>query len=76
MRPYFSGPISSDFLKYFSMFRSVAHFSEHVGRPCSMRWVRRMKKRFVCLQSAREEAKKNMDFELLAEIEMGKFKLE
>lgn len=76
MAHYFGEGACADFLKYFSIFGSVVHFSEHVGRPCSIRWARRMKRRFVGLQKARREARESMDIELLADIEMGKFKLE
>lgn len=76
MSRYFSVGSCADFLKYFSLFRSSVHFSEHVGRPCSKRWISRMKKRFLSLERARAKAKEDMDFELLAEIETGAFKLD
>lgn len=75
MEPYFGGPAGRDFLKYFHIFRSSVHFSEHVGRVCCERWMKRMKSRFLRLERARAEARKNMDMELLAEIELGEFKL-
>lgn len=74
MVSYFNEGMCADFLKYFSLFGSVVHFSEHVGKPCSIRWVRRMKRRFVALEKARIEARRDMDIELLADIESGKFK--
>lgn len=75
MTHYFKSGACADFLKYFSIFRTAVHFSEHTGRPCSARWTARMKSRFVQLESARLEAKNNLDFELTADIETGKFKL-
>lgn len=76
MTHYFRKGICQDFLKYFSLFRSTVHFSEHVGRPCSVRWAKRMRSRFIRLEKARIEAKEEMDFEALADIETGKFKLD
>lgn len=76
MTHYFGKGICRDFLKYFSIFRSTVHFSEHVGRPCSVRWAKRMQSRFVRLERARLEARESMDFEALADIETGKFKLD
>lgn len=76
MAHYFRSGACADFLKYFSLFRSTVHFSEHVGRPCSNRWVMRMKSRFVRLERARREAKDNLDFETVADIETGRFKLD
>ena len=76
MTHYFKEGVCADFLKYFSLFGSVVHFSEHIGKPCSVRWAMRMKRRFVRLERARDEARRNMDIELLADIESGKFKLD
>lgn len=76
MRHYFRKGCCFDFLKYFSRFRTDVHFSEHVGRPCSKRWTKRMKRRFLALERARSFAKEDMDIELVAEIEMGNFKLD
>jgi hypothetical protein len=75
MTCYFKSGACADFLKYFSVFRTISHFSEHVGRPCSLRWANRMKSRFVRLEAARAKARADLDFELLADIETGKFKL-
>jgi len=76
MTHYFKEGLCTDFLKYFVLFGNVVHFSEHVGKPCSVRWAMRMKARFRRLQSARDEARRSMDIELLADIESGKYKLD
>lgn len=76
MRHYFKKGVCLDFLKYFSNFRTDVHFSEHMGRPCSKRWTKRLKRRFLALEGVRRVAKKDMDIELVAEIEMGNFKLD
>jgi len=75
MTRYFRGELSMEFLKYFCAFRSSFHFSEHTGRPCSARWAKRMKSRFLRLEKAHEDARKSLDFELLSEIEMGNLKV-
>jgi hypothetical protein len=46
-----------------------------VGKPCSKRWTKRMKSKLLKLESAHLKARSDMDFDLLADIEMGKFKL-
>ena len=75
MTRYFRGSTGYEFLRYFLLFRTTVHFSEHVGLPCSVRWSKKMKRRLLKLESLHSEAKRNMDFERLAEIEMGEFKL-
>jgi hypothetical protein len=72
---YFRDGLGYEFLRYFLIFRSSVHFSEHVGLPCSKRWRNRMKSRFNRLERAHSDAKREMDFEKLASIEMGEFKL-
>jgi hypothetical protein len=76
MTHYFKEGLCADFLKYFVLFGSVVHFSEHVGKPCSVRWAMRMKSRFRRLERARDEARRSMDIELLADIESGRFELD
>lgn len=75
MTRYFESGLKYGFLRYFLLFRCDVHFSEHIGVPCSKRWVKRMKSKFLKLESAHSKARLDMDLELLAEIEMGKFKL-
>jgi len=75
MSRYFKRDLGYDFLKYFLSFRTTVHFSEHSGRPCSKRWTEKMKRKFVRLENEHSRAKKELDFEKLAEIEMGQFKL-
>lgn len=75
MTRYFGDGLGYEFLRYFLAFRSSVHFSEHVGMPCSKRWVNRMKSRLRTLERAHAEAKRSMDFESLADLETGKYKL-
>lgn len=75
MARYFGRGLKYEFLRYFLLFRSAVHFSEHVGRPCNKRWVARMKSRLLKLERVHAAAKADMDFERVAEIETGKFRL-
>lgn len=75
MTRYFRGAIGYEFVRYFLTFRCDVHFPLHVGRPCNKRWVKRMKSRFLALEREHARSKSEMDFERLADIEMGKFKL-
>lgn len=75
MTQYFGGGLGYDFVRYFALFRCSTRFPEHVGRPCSKRWVKRMKSRFLALERERDRARREMDLEALADIEMGKFEL-
>ncbi len=72
---YFGTRIRLAFLKYFLTFRGAFHFREHTGFYCSLRYLKNMKRQLVSLERAREKAKKDLDFELVAEIEMGDYKL-
>lgn len=75
MTRYFESGLNYEFLRYFLLFRCDVHFSEHIGRSCSKRWVKRMRSKFLKLEAAHAKAKAEMDIEKIADIEMGKFKL-
>lgn len=75
MAKYFGDGLGYEFLRYFLLFRSSVHFSEHVGIMCSERWVKRMKSRLLRLESVHSKARQEMDIEKLADIEMGRFEL-
>jgi hypothetical protein len=75
MTKYFETPIRYNFLLYFLNFRSAFHFCEHTGFVCNLRYVKRMKRQFLMLEKKHIDAKNNLDFELVANIEMGKIKL-
>jgi len=72
---YFRGNITVAFLKYHVFFRSHIHFSEHVGIPCSLRWIKKMKKRISQLEDLHKKAKEKGDFEFLTELEAGNCKV-
>jgi len=75
MTKYFGSGLKYEFLRYFLLFRCDAHFSEHIGIPCSKRWVKRMRSQLLKIESVHAKARSEMNLELLAEIEMGDFKL-
>jgi len=72
---YFDTAIKQCFLRYFICFRSAVHFPEHSGFICSERYCKKMKSLFLRLERKHAEAKSNLDFEAVAEIEMGRAKL-
>jgi hypothetical protein len=72
---YFGTDVRLAFLKYFLTFRGAFHFREHTGFYCSLRYLKSMKRELVHIEKAREKAKRDLDFELVAEIEMGDYKL-
>ena len=75
MSKYFNTPIRESFLRYFLHFKSVVHFHEHTGFSCTVRYRKKMKSELVHLIEQHSTAKNNGDFEKVAEIEMGNYKL-
>jgi hypothetical protein len=75
MMRYFKTRTKRMFLKYFVRFGSTARFCEHSGEVCTVRYIKKMKKQFLVLDARHEKAKNDLDFDLLAKIEMGKCKL-
>jgi hypothetical protein len=74
LRRYFSSNIQKKFLSYIIIFESGYYFTRHTGIKCSVRYVKKMKKRYFYLVNCHKEAKNNFDLELLANIESGQFK--
>lgn len=75
MRKYFKTKTKRKFLKYFLAFGSDTRFRQHMGEACTKRYVKKMKMQFMKIEARREAAKKDLDFELLAKIEMGRGRL-
>lgn len=63
------------FLKYYSSFESATRFREHSGEVCTKRYVKKMKKQLLVLVKIYDAARKNLDFELIAKMEMGRYRL-
>lgn len=75
MSKYFKNKVRKAFLNYFLTFRTSVHFTEHTGFSCSVRYLKTMKSEFLALEKAYSEAKARLDFEAVADIEMGLFEL-
>ena len=73
MTKYFKSDIRNAFLRYFLCFGTCIRFCEHTGSFCSERYLKRMKSEIMKLKNAHSLAKTNLDFELVANIEMGLF---
>ena len=71
---YFNTEIQMQFLRYYYIFGNFDRFMEHTGYFCTKRWLRDLKNKYEILISVYDEAKKNMNFTLLVEIQSGKFK--
>jgi hypothetical protein len=81
---YFKTKIQEAFLKYIHVFGDFVHFSDHTGMHCSLRWLKMLHARMVCLEELHRRAKQGIDhfgghdyesaMKTLAKIEKGKFK--
>lgn len=74
MCKYFKSEIQKRFLIYFLVFRIQYQFSRHTGIPCSLRYVKKMKKKFKILEKVHAKAKQEFDLDTLSQIEMGNYK--
>jgi hypothetical protein len=72
---YFDTEIQMQFLRYYHTFGNCDRFMEHTGFFCTKRWLRDLKNKYEKLVVIYDEAKKNMDFTLLANIQNGNFKV-
>jgi hypothetical protein len=73
MTKYFKSDIKKAFLQYFITFGVSHRFCEHTGCFCTVRYLKRMRKRFRQLKMAYNKAREDLDFEMVAKIEMGYF---
>jgi len=75
---YFRGILQRQFIKYYLTYRSYLHFTDHTGYYCSNRWIRTLKVKLQRLEKAHEaaqEAALQGDFQPLAIIKSGKYKV-
>jgi hypothetical protein len=70
---YFQTPLQKAFVKYMFVFNDYKNFSDHTGHYCQEKWLRILTKRLRELEKAKVDARANMDLELLAIIESGKY---
>lgn len=75
MSKYFKTRTKRMFLKYFVAFGCATRFREHSGEACTKRYVKKMKGQFLRLSEKHAEARRNLDFEMVTKIEMGKCRL-
>jgi len=74
--PYFKTGIRRAFLKYYlATDGDIMHFCEHTGYKCSIRYVKKMKKEFNFVQDLWSKATEEFDFETIAELKKGNFKI-
>lgn len=70
---YFTSDIQRQFIRYMLQFGNAVRFVDHTGYYCSERWLKMLKARMRKLETIYDQAKKDFDFETVAEIEMGKY---
>lgn len=70
---YFTTTVQQAFLKYMHVFHDHKLFMEHTGHYCSKRMVQALIVRLRMIEQAHKKAKAEMDFDLLAKIESGKY---
>ena len=74
---YFRRGIQRQFLFYFYTFDSYRYFQDHTGYICSLRWLKKLKKKYRMLEQVYDKLKNNIsdtNLELLALLETGKLK--
>jgi hypothetical protein len=75
---YFKPGIQRQFLFYYLIFGNYRNFADHTGWWCSLRWLKKLKNKFLNLEDAYKKAKSEISEEnlkLLAQLEKGKFKI-
>lgn len=75
MKKYFKTRTKKMFLKYYISFGSATRFREHSGEVCTKRYVKKMKEQFLRLAELHAAARRDMDFDMVAKIEMGRCRL-
>lgn len=70
---YFQTPVERQFVRYFLLFQNTVMFTDHTGHDASRRWLRTLKERFRKLESVYKQARANLDTEMVAKIETGKY---
>ena len=64
--------VQREFMRYFIFFGTTAHFVNRTGVYCSPHWQRKLKKKILKLEALHEQAKREMNLELLTALETGK----
>ena len=72
---YFSTNIQRRWLVYFLIFGNYTHFVEHTGFKVSKVWMKKLKKRFLKIETAYSIAKSELDFDTIESIATGNYKM-
>lgn len=72
---YFRSRLQRQFVRYYLLFRSPRNFTDHTGLKVLPLWLRKLRKKLNILESALARAKADFDFELVAKIESGVYKV-
>lgn len=70
---YFRSDLQQQFVRYMLQFGTTVRFVDHTGYYCSERWLKVLKAKMIKLEATYDKAKKDFDFETVAQIEMGKY---
>ena len=70
---YFRKEVQQSFLKYFFVFKDFDNFVDHTGLYCQKRWLKILHRKLVKLESVHNEAKVNMDLDMLTKIEDAQY---
>jgi len=74
---YFRRGVQRQFLFYFYSFESYRYFQDHTGYICSIRWLKKLKKKYRMLERLYDKLKSEItdtNLSLAAQLETGKLK--
>lgn len=75
MKKYFKTKIQYQFLKYFYIFGSINQFINHTGFFCTLRYLKKLKKKYFLIEYCHGYFREKGDFENISKLESGKFKI-
>jgi hypothetical protein len=70
---YFDTPVQEAWLRYFLVFNDYAHFCDHTGHICQVRWMKILHEKLIFLENLKAKARAEMDLTLLTRLEDGKY---
>lgn len=71
---YFKTDLAQLFVRYYLVAGSIKYFVDHTGIYCQRRNLELLRVKINKLESTLKKARKDFDFEVVAEIESGNFK--
>lgn len=75
IKRYFKTKIQSRFLKYFYTMRCTKNFVDHTGNVTNVPNLSKLSNKFYFLMNMYDEAKKNLDLELVSKITSKKVRM-